>query len=121
MPPVLLQPLKRALSRMNMHYFVPDNLDNCLSYSVVSYLKKLKNQAKVELEKMVASVGVVNTSVHAIPIKAGTKTSILARKDLGQLLEMCSGNLASLKTELTEFSTFSIHTPQSSLPAQPFK
>jgi hypothetical protein len=42
---------------MGVHNLVPDNLDNCLSYSVVAYLKKLKNNAKVEYEKMVSSVG----------------------------------------------------------------
>ena len=54
---------------MNMHYFVPDNMDNCLSYSVVSYLKKLKNQAKLEYEKMVASVGIKSSAVDAVPIR----------------------------------------------------
>ena len=29
---------------MGVQNLVPDQLDNCLSYSVVSYLKKLKNQ-----------------------------------------------------------------------------
>lgn len=32
---------------------VPDNLDNSLSYSVLNYLKRLKNQAKIEFEKYV--------------------------------------------------------------------
>jgi hypothetical protein len=36
---------------------VPEQMDNCLSYSVVSYLKKLKNQAKMEYDKVVGSVG----------------------------------------------------------------
>ena len=55
---------------MNIHYLVPDTMDNCLSYSVVSYLKKLKNSAKVEYEKMVASVGVKNHVIESIPVKA---------------------------------------------------
>ena len=54
---------------MNMHYFVPDNMDNCLSYSVVSYLKKLKNQAKLEYDKMVALVGIKSSHVTAVPVR----------------------------------------------------
>lgn len=45
----MLQPLRRALQRLGVQNLVPDNLDNCLSYSVVSYLKKLKNQVKSTL------------------------------------------------------------------------
>ncbi len=41
---VCFQPLRRALARVGVQNLVPDQLDNCLSYSVVSYLKKLKNQ-----------------------------------------------------------------------------
>ena len=39
------QPLKRALSRMGIQNLVPDNTENVLSYSVITYLKKLKNMA----------------------------------------------------------------------------
>lgn len=41
-----LQPLKRALARMGAPNLVPDNMDNSLSYSVITYLKKLKNQVR---------------------------------------------------------------------------
>ena len=44
MPGYYAQPLKRALARMGAHNLVPDSMDNCLSYSVITYLKKLKNQ-----------------------------------------------------------------------------
>ena len=46
MPGYYAQPLKRALARMGAHNLVPDSMDNCLSYSVITYLKKLKNQVK---------------------------------------------------------------------------
>ena len=64
------QPLRRAMSRMGAHNLVPDNMDNCLSYSVVSYLKKLKNQAKVEYEKIVASVGQSMLAPEGIKVNA---------------------------------------------------
>lgn len=31
---------------------IPDNMDNSLSYSVLNYLKRLKNQAKIEFERL---------------------------------------------------------------------
>lgn len=41
----LFQPLKRALARMGAPTnLIPEQIENCLSYAVVSYLKKLKNQ-----------------------------------------------------------------------------
>ena len=54
---VMLQPLRRAIARMcnnpsNLpQNLVPDNMDNSLSYSVLNYLKRLKNQAKLEYDK----------------------------------------------------------------------
>lgn len=31
---------------------IPDNMDNFLSYSVMNYLKRLKNQAKIEFDRL---------------------------------------------------------------------
>ena len=45
---------------------IPDNMDNSLSYSVMNYLKRLKNQAKVEFERLcneVISKQVANKSL----------------------------------------------------------
>uniref|UniRef100_T1HK58 VWFA domain-containing protein n=1 Tax=Rhodnius prolixus TaxID=13249 RepID=T1HK58_RHOPR len=57
MPSYYATPLRRALTRMGAtggvaQNLVPDNLDNSLSYSVLNYLKRLKNQAKIEFEKL---------------------------------------------------------------------
>lgn len=57
MPSYYAGPLKRALARMGAPNLVPDNMDNSLSYSVITYLKKLKNQAKIEMDRLIASVG----------------------------------------------------------------
>lgn len=35
---------------------IPDTQDNSLSFSVLNYLKRLKNQAKIEFEKLCADV-----------------------------------------------------------------
>lgn len=58
---VPLQPLRRALAKMGasaplVQSLVPDTQDNSLSFSVLNYLKKLKNLAKIEYEKLCADV-----------------------------------------------------------------
>lgn len=35
---------------------IPDNMDNSLSYSVLNYLKRLKNQAKIEFDRLCSEV-----------------------------------------------------------------
>lgn len=67
-----LQPLKRALTKMGapcqlVQSLVPDSQDNSLSYSVLNYLKRLKNQAKAEFDKLCNDV--LN--------KVGTNTPLL--------------------------------------------
>ncbi|KAI8498848.1 Integrator complex subunit 6 [Branchiostoma belcheri] len=47
MPSYYMGPLKAALRRMGAPQLIPDHLDMCLSYSVISYLKKLKQQRVV--------------------------------------------------------------------------
>jgi len=48
MPAYYAGPLRRALTRMGAgnlaNSLIPEGLDNCLSYSVMNYLKRLKNQ-----------------------------------------------------------------------------
>lgn len=44
MPLYYAGPLKRALQRMGAPNLVPDSMENCLSYTVLNYLKRLKNQ-----------------------------------------------------------------------------
>lgn len=44
------------MRRMGAPNLIPDGMENCLSYSVVTYLKKLKQQSKVEAERMAATI-----------------------------------------------------------------
>ncbi|XP_075395107.1 integrator complex subunit 6-like [Tenrec ecaudatus] len=57
LPPYFLLPLKKALRMMGAPNLISDNLDCGLSYSVISYLKKLSQQTKLESERILASVG----------------------------------------------------------------
>ncbi|XP_060595337.1 integrator complex subunit 6-like [Ruditapes philippinarum] len=121
MPGYYAQPLKRALARMGAHNLVPENMDNCLSYSVITYLKKLKNMAKMEMDRLVASVGSKVPPHEGIKVSSRTKTSVLQRKDFSQLLKNVGGNLSSLKQELTDYNTFTIAVPDREIKPQQFR
>ena len=59
MPAYYAAPLRRVLTRMGAgnlaNSLIPDTMDNCLSYSVLNYLKRLKNQAKLEFDKTLST------------------------------------------------------------------
>ena len=48
---------------------IPESLDNSLSYSIVNYLKRLKNQAKAEFDRVCTEVGRTRpASIEAIKV-----------------------------------------------------
>ena len=61
MPAYYAGPLRRGLTRMGAGNLattlIPETMDNCLSYSVLNYLKRLKNQVStlpfLDLQKVV--------------------------------------------------------------------
>ncbi|RWS30395.1 integrator complex subunit 6-like protein [Leptotrombidium deliense] len=106
MPLYYASPLKRALSRMGAPpNLVPDNLENCLSYSVLNYLKRLKNQAKVEFDKIVMSVGTGKPMApNTIKVSnTGKRVAEIALADPD-----LKSRFSALKNELNEFSSFLI-------------
>lgn len=121
MPVYYAQPLRRALQRMGGPNLIPDQMDNCLSYSVVSYLKKLKNQAKVEYEKLISSVGQKQQVNEGIKVTQKSEISILQRKDFNELLEFYGGNMYNLKQELTEYNTFTLAAPDKNVKPQTYR
>ncbi|KAL5005014.1 hypothetical protein ScPMuIL_018470 [Solemya velum] len=121
MPAYYASPLRRAMARMGAPNLVPDNLDNCLSYSVITYLKKLKNQAKMEMDRLNASVGQKVPLHDGMKVSSRTKTSILQRKDFNQLLQSVGGNMLSLKQELTDYNTFTIAVADKDIKPQYFR
>lgn len=53
MPSYYSAPLRNALRRMGApNNLIPDHIDGSMNYSVVSYLKKVKHQAKIEAERL---------------------------------------------------------------------
>ncbi|KAL1509205.1 hypothetical protein ABEB36_003978 [Hypothenemus hampei] len=61
LPAYYAGPLRRALTRMGTpvalaQTLIPENSENCLSYSVQNYLKRVKNQAKIEHDKLCSEI-----------------------------------------------------------------
>eukprot|EP00794_Sanderia_malayensis_P011193 gene11193-12367_t len=58
MPNYFAGPLRNALRRMGAPAnLVPDHIDGSLSFSVITYLKKVKHQAKIEADRLINMVG----------------------------------------------------------------
>uniref|UniRef100_A0A2K5ZUH4 VWFA domain-containing protein n=1 Tax=Mandrillus leucophaeus TaxID=9568 RepID=A0A2K5ZUH4_MANLE len=55
MPPYYLGPLKKAVSIMGAPNLIADSMEYGLSYSVISHLKKLSQQAKIESDRVTES------------------------------------------------------------------
>ena len=53
-PPYYYGPLRRVLSKKGLQHLIAENLENCLSGQVQSYLKKVKTQAKIGFEQVCA-------------------------------------------------------------------
>ncbi|XP_077387614.1 integrator complex subunit 6 isoform X2 [Festucalex cinctus] len=111
MPPYYLLPLKKALRMMGAPNLMGDGMDCGLSYSVISYLKKLSQQAKIESERLIVSVGKKAPQETGIRAKNHSSSLSLAhRRDFKQLLRGITGEgpLRMVDVNLKEFSGFQI-------------
>ena len=76
---LLVGPLRRALTRMGAGnlatVLISEAMDNSLSYSVLNYLKRLKNQAKMEYDRIV-SVTPYKGKVGPDGIKVNVKSQL---------------------------------------------
>lgn len=93
---------------------IPDQMENCFSYSVVSYLKKIKNQARIVFEHLVASVGQCPPPLPAIRVVTRTpRNSTLDRAEAEKLMAHYAGDIYGLKKELAlsldNYETFTLH------------
>uniref|UniRef100_A0A2R5LEQ1 Putative dead box rna helicase n=1 Tax=Ornithodoros turicata TaxID=34597 RepID=A0A2R5LEQ1_9ACAR len=132
MPLYYAGPLKRALQRMGAPNLVPETMENCLSYSVLNYLKRLKNQAKAEFEKLVAAVGAARagSTGGSDGLRAGPGVPRPTSGDVPKLSEMpLSWNpalrerLAGLRADLSDFVGFVVARearPPPDAPRNPF-
>ncbi|KAK2903852.1 integrator complex subunit 6 [Channa argus] len=111
MPPYYLLPLKKALRMMGAPNLIADTIDCGLSYSVISYLKKLSQQAKIESERLIVSVGKKAPQETGIKVRNNSSSLSLAhRRDFKQLLQGITGEvpLRPVDINFKEFAGFQI-------------
>ncbi|XP_029021075.1 integrator complex subunit 6 isoform X2 [Betta splendens] len=111
MPPYYVLPLKKALRMMGAPNLIADSMDCGLSYSVISYLKKLSQQAKMESDRSIVSVGKKAPQETGIKVKNHSSALSLAhRRDFRQLLQGITGEvpLRPMDINFKEFAGFQI-------------
>ncbi|XP_074598860.1 integrator complex subunit 6-like [Brevipalpus obovatus] len=110
-------PLKRAIQKMGGPNLIPDNMENCLNYSVLNQLKRLKNQAKVEFEKVIASVGTGKPTIPTtikVPNSSNKKIS-----DLINSSPSLRARFAGLRNEINDYTGFSMRISDKVREAKP--
>ncbi|XP_072440612.1 integrator complex subunit 6-like isoform X1 [Chiloscyllium punctatum] len=124
MPPYYIGPLKKALRMMGAPNLIAEGVDYGLSYSVISYLKKLSQQAKVESDRIISSVGKKPVQESSIKVKNRSNSLSLAhRKDLKQIMMGITGELPYRLMDLNvkEFAGFQIGILNKDLKPQSYK
>lgn len=118
------QSLRKALRIMGAPNLLAENMEYGLSYSVVSYLKKLSQQSKIEYDRLIALIG------KKPPPEAGTKVrwrgggiSLAQRRDFIQQLQSLTGEAPTLPMELNtkEFQGFHLALLNKGLKPQSFR
>ncbi|XP_059202666.1 integrator complex subunit 6 [Centropristis striata] len=124
MPPYFLLPLKKALRMMGAPNLIADTMDCGLSYSVISYLKKLSQQAKMESDRLIVSVGKKAPQETGIKVKNHCSSLSLAhRRDFKQLLQGITGEgpLRLVDINFKEFAGFQIALLNKDLKPQAYR
>lgn len=112
MPSYYVVPLRRALTKMGasaplLQSVIPDTQDNSLSFSVLNYLKRLKNQAKIEFEKLCADV--INKASSNNAQKIAESVRVMPRSPLKKDLTThpcLQDKFTALRDQLNEFGGF---------------
>ncbi|XP_041975275.1 integrator complex subunit 6 [Aricia agestis] len=112
MPSYYVTPLRRALTKMGasaplVQSLIPDTQDNSLSFSVLNYLKRLKNQAKIEFEKLCADV--INKASSSNSQKVAESVRVMPRSPLKKDLTThpcLQDKFTALRDQLNEFGGF---------------
>ncbi|XP_056295099.1 integrator complex subunit 6 [Pseudoliparis swirei] len=126
MPPYFFSPLKKALRMMGATNLIADTMDCGLSYSIISHLKKLSQQAKMESDRLIVSVGKKAPQEPGIKVKnhSGSGSLSLAhRQDFKQLLQGITGEgpLRLVDVNFKEFSGFQIALLNKDLKPQSYR
>ncbi|XP_018598732.1 integrator complex subunit 6-like [Scleropages formosus] len=121
-PPYYLLPLKKALRMMGAPNLISDNIDCGLSYSVISYLKKLSQQAKIESDRLIVSVGKKPPQETGIRVRNRLcAVSLAHRCDFKHLLQGITGEAPLPDINLKEFAGFQIALLNKDLKPQAYR
>ncbi|XP_072902004.1 integrator complex subunit 6-like isoform X1 [Hemitrygon akajei] len=124
MPPYYIGPLKKALRMMGAPNLIAEGVDYGLSYSVISYLKKLSQQAKVESDRIISSVGKKQLQESGIKVRNRSNALLLTqRKDLRQILMGITGEppYRLMDLNVKEFAGYQIGILTKDLKPQSYK
>ncbi|XP_029315384.1 integrator complex subunit 6 [Cottoperca gobio] len=124
MPPYYIGSLRKALRIMGAPNLLADNMEYGLSYSVVSYLKKLSQQSKTEYDRLIALIGKKQQPEAGIKVRwRGGGISLAQRRDFIQQLQSLSGEAPPLPLELNpkEFQGFQLALLNKGLKPQSFR
>lgn len=99
---------------------VPDSQDTSLSYSVLTYLKRMKNQAKIEFDKLCNEV--INKVGSNTPLIKGVESvRVIPRTPLKKDLTThpcLQDKFTTLRDQLNEFGGFVVGLSKSRYKAQ---
>ncbi|KAB7507923.1 Integrator complex subunit 6-A [Armadillidium nasatum] len=126
MPPYYASPLKRALERMGVSNIFPDKFDSSLSYLVMNQLKKLKNQAKVEYEKICGEVEKrVNQNMNNSSNSLSCNTASVTTSNLHEGIKVKSrkhlNKMSQLRDQVTEYKNFTIAVKDTEIQPQMYR
>ncbi|XP_037543082.1 integrator complex subunit 6 [Nematolebias whitei] len=124
MPPYYIGSLRKALRIMGAPNLLADNMEYGLSYSVVSYLKKLSQQTKIEYDRLIASIGKKPPPEPGMKVRwRGGGISLAQRRDFIQQLQSLTGEAPSVPVELNpkEFQGFHLALLNKGLKPQSFR
>uniref|UniRef100_A0A8C9QXQ2 Integrator complex subunit 6 n=1 Tax=Scleropages formosus TaxID=113540 RepID=A0A8C9QXQ2_SCLFO len=125
LPPYYIGPLRKALRMMGAPNLLADNMEYGLSYSVVSYLKKLSQQTKLEAERVLASVGKRPPPEAGVKVRCPPGGLALARHrgDFATLLRGFLGEDRTCPPELSpkDFAGFHLAALSKSVKPQSFR
>ncbi|XP_023604513.1 integrator complex subunit 6 isoform X3 [Myotis lucifugus] len=123
-PQTCWQPLRKAVRMMGAPNLIADSMEYGLSYSVISYLKKLSQQAKIESDRVIGSVGKKVVQETGIKVRSRSHgLSMAYRKDFQQLLQGISEDVPHrlLDLNMKEYTGFQVALLNKDLKPQTFR
>ncbi|CAF0781944.1 unnamed protein product [Brachionus calyciflorus] len=114
-PPYYYGPLRRVLSKKGLQHLIPENLENCLSIQVQSYLKKVKTQAKIAFDQVCAhpqiqidALSLLSNNPNSILYKRQQTESYQDSKDFTNWLQthLEPGKAENIRQQFNDFNNF---------------